>query len=150
MKQFEVIVRKKCNIKPKTWVIKVLSKIRSLLNAYLPKSKKKFLLCSVTTLITDNKEIKKLNYKYRKKNKATDVLSFHLNKKYQLNQRYLGDIAISLETAKKEAKKNKITLNLELKMLLVHAYLHLLGYDHNLKSDAKKMFFLQNKVLEKL
>ncbi len=70
-------------------------------------------------------EIKKLNKLYRQKNKVTDVLSFNLDDK-----NILGEIVICLAQAKKQAKEKKTSLQAELKLLLAHGTLHLLGYDH--------------------
>lgn len=78
------------------------------------------------------------------------LLLFQLNKDEQKNKRYLGDIAISIEYAKKTACKKKIFLEEELQILLIHGYLHLLGYNHELRKEAKIMFSLQNKLLYKL
>lgn len=70
-------------------------------------------------------EIKKLNKLYRQKNKVTDVLSFNL-----ADKNILGEIVICLDQAKKQAKEKKTSLQAELKLLLAHGTLHLLGYDH--------------------
>ncbi len=79
-------------------------------------------------------EIKKLNKIYRKKDKVTDVLSFNL-----ADEKILGEIVICLEQAKKQAKEKKVTLQAELKLLVTHGTLHLLGYDHELSaSEAER------------
>lgn len=67
-------------------------------------------------------EIKKLNKKYRKKNRVTDVLSF--------NYKDSGEIVICLKQTEKQAKKAKRSIAKELTILLIHAILHLKGYDH--------------------
>ncbi len=145
---FEVIIRKDSNIKSRQWWLKYLKKLKGLLIKHLSESKIKLVKEStLTLLITNNNEIKKLNYKYRKINKPTDVLSFHLNKKEQIKNKYLGDIVISYQIAKKQAYEKHFPLESEMLMLLIHGYLHLLGYDHKLKKDAKQMFALQNKIL---
>lgn len=99
-------------------------------------SKKKLFL---TLLLSNNKNIKKLNYKFRKKNKSTDVLSFPLNKKIE-KIFYLGDIIISYEFM----IKPKITSNLVFKKKVIktfiHGFLHLIGYDHKKNKDFKKMY----------
>ena len=91
-------------------------------------------------LLSGAKEIKKLNQKFRKKNKSTDVLSFPFYEKNQLNNKirkqkevYLGDIIINLSQVKN--KNNKVKFKEELNKLWIHGLLHLLGYDH--KSDTK-------------
>ena len=95
------------------------------------------------------KEIKKLNQKFRKKNKSTDVLSFPFYEKNQLNNKirkqkevYLGDIIINLSQVKN--KNNKVKFKEELNKLWIHGLLHLLGYDH--KSNSQ---YLQMQKLEK-
>lgn len=70
-------------------------------------------------------EIKKLNKKFRKKNKATDVLSFNLNQ-----DGYLGEIVICPEVVKENAKKYGVTIKSEMLKVFVHGILHLCGYDH--------------------
>ena len=99
-------------------------------------------------LLSGAKEIKKLNQKFRKKNKSTDVLSFPFYEKNQLNNKirkkkevYLGDIIINLSQVKN--KNNKVKFKEELNKLWIHGLLHLLGYDH--KSDTK---YLQMQKLE--
>ena len=146
--KFEVIIRKNCNIKSRQWWFKYLKKLKGLLLNHLAESKFELIKKStLTLLITNNTEIKNLNYKHRKINKPTDVLSFHLSKKEQIKNKYLGDIVISYEKAKKQADEKHFPIESELLMLLIHGYLHLLGYDHKLKKDAKQMFTLQNKIL---
>ena len=146
-----MIIRKNCNIKSRQWWLKYFKKLQVLLIKHLPKEKAKLIKESILTLlITNNFEIKKLNSKYRKINKPTDVLSFYLNKPEQIKNKYLGDIVISYEKAKKQAEEKIFPIKNELLMLLVHGYLHLLGYDHIIKKDAKQMFALQNKILLEL
>ena len=109
--------------------------------------KKNTLICSL--LLSGAKEIKKLNKKFRKKNKSTDVLSFPFYEKNQLDNKirkekevYLGDIIINLSQVK--IKNNKVKFKEELNKLWIHGLLHLLGYDH--KSNKK---YLQMQKLEK-
>ena len=108
--------------------------------------KRNTLICSL--LLSGAKEIKKLNKKFRKKNKSTDVLSFPFYEKKQLNTKirkekevYLGDIIINLSQVRN--KNNKVKFKKELIKLWIHGLLHLLGYDH--KSDTK---YLQMQKLE--
>lgn len=94
----------------------------------------------ITNLIfCDNKKIRELNKHYRKKNKATDVLSFPFD-----DIDLLGEIYISLEMAKKQAKEFKVSLKEEIVRLFVHGLLHLIGYDHNKKNDKELMQMLEN------
>ena len=91
--------------------------------------------------LTNNKEMKNLNYKFKKKNKTTDVLSFPLK-----NKNYIGDIAISFEIINKRSKKTNFFL--ELDKMWIHGYFHLIGYDHKKSDDYKKMLKKENIVLK--
>ena len=95
---------------------------------------------SLTILLSDNKKIKELNKKFRKKNKSTDILSFPFSKKILVSKNaYLGDIIISYDYI----NSPKVLTNKELKKkvfkLFVHGFLHLLNYDHKKLKDFKKM-----------
>ncbi len=92
-------------------------------------------------LLTNNKEMKSLNYKFREKNKTTDVLSFPLK-----NKNYIGDIAISFEIINKRSKKTNFFL--ELDKMWIHGYFHLIGYDHKKIYDYKKMLKKEKTVLK--
>ena len=146
--KFNLIIRKNVKAKPRKWFIERLNDIRIALEEFL-KGKKRSLAqnSSLTVVITNNKEIKKLNFKFRKKNLPTDVLSFHLNEDKQITQRYIGDIIISSQYARKNAVSNGVTIEYEILNLLVHGYLHLLGYDHIAPKEAKVMFKLQNRII---
>ena len=84
--------------------------------------------------------MKNLNYKFRKKNKTTDVLSFPLK-----NKNYIGDIAISFEIINKRSKKTNFFL--ELDKMWIHGYFHLIGYDHKRIKDFENMSKKENLVL---
>ena len=89
-------------------------------------------------------QIRSVNKKHRKKDKSTDTLSFPLGDGN-------GDIFICLSIAKKEAKRENISVEAKLAQLTVHGFLHLLGHEHEKsKRGAKKMFELENKILSKL
>jgi probable rRNA maturation factor len=91
-------------------------------------------------------EIKKLNKKFRRKNKATDVLSFGLKEKG-----YLGEVIICPEVVKENAKKYGNTFKIELIKIFIHGVLHLLGYDHERsKKEAIKMEKKQDFYLSKV
>ena len=94
---------------------------------------------SVSVLLTGDEEIRRLNREFRHKDKATDVLSFPAA---QVNGHggLAGDLAISVETAAREAERREHPLGLELKILLLHGVLHLAGWDHETDSGemAKK------------
>ena len=114
--------------------LKILSKTSSF------KSKKH----EFSILLTNDKEMKNLNYKFRKKNKTTDVLSFPIkikNKKIL----YVGDIAISYEIIKERSKKTNFSL--EFDKVWIHGYLHLIGYDHKKLNEFKKMFRKEKSIL---
>ena len=103
---------------------------------YFRKKKQEF-----SILLTNNKEMKSLNYKFIKKNKTTDVLSFPLK-----NKNYIGDIAISYEIINKRSKKTNFFF--ELDKMWIHGYFHLIGYDHKKFVDYKKMLKKENSVLK--
>ena len=92
--------------------------------------------CELSVLLTDDFEIQSLNKEYRKKNKPTDVLSFSMG-----DERMLGDIVISVDTALEQANRLGHELSDECLRLLIHGLLHLLGYEHENVSayQASKM-----------
>ena len=106
------------------------------------KNKKEF-----TIFLTNNSKMKKLNNKFRKVNKPTDVLSFSLKIKNKSNI-YLGDIAISYEIVNKRSKKS--LFDHELDKLWIHGYLHLSGHDHIRYKDFKKMTRKEDLIFKQL
>jgi len=92
----------------------------------------------VSVLLTVDTVIRALNRQYRHKNKATDVLSFPAEVKGTA-----GDLAISVETALKQAEEHGHTLEVEIKVLLLHGLLHLAGYDHETDDGAMRRKELQ-------
>lgn len=124
----------------------------------------------LSLVLTDNKEIRQINLSFREIDNETDVLSFpnyayskpaafdeldeYLND-YELfnpenNSLYLGDIMISDEKAKLQAKEFGHTYTREFAFLLAHSILHLIGYDHMTQKDAKIMENKQKKYLDEL
>lgn len=92
--------------------------------------------------------IRALNKQYRKKDSATDVLSFpYLNSPDFPLTHLLGEVYISVPTAKRQAKEFRQTLTDELCKLLVHGCLHVFGYDHEREEDYKEMSALEKKIL---
>ena len=92
--------------------------------------------------------MKKLNKKFRNKNKPTDVLSFPFSNKIKNKKNlYLGDIAISYEIVNKRSKNSNFFL--EFDKMWVHGYLHLLGHDHKNKKDFNKMKKIEDLILNK-
>jgi len=85
----------------------------------------------IVLAFVNNKEIKKLNLKFLKKDKVTDVLSFPLNEKTAEGQFYVGDIIISVSQAFKQSSLKSHSLERELEILTIHGFLHLLGFDHS-------------------
>lgn len=104
-------------------------------------------------IITDNKEIKKINKEYRNIDKETDVISFALEDDetfINIPVRILGDIYISIDKAKDQAEEYGHSLKRELAFLTVHGMLHLLGFDHMIKEDEVVMFKKQDEILNEL
>ena len=97
-----------------------------------------------TLFLTNNRKMKGLNNKFRKKNKATDVLSFPFNYKITKNS-YLGDMAISYEIINKRSIKSNFFI--EFDKMWIHGYLHLLGYDHKKLKNFQKMNKKENLIL---
>jgi len=91
---------------------------------------------SVSVLLAGDEEIRRLNREFRGKDKATDVLSFPAGESAG-RTKIAGDLAISVETAARDAEKRGHSLDLELRVLLLHGILHLAGYDH--ETDAGEM-----------
>ncbi len=94
----------------------------------------------VSVLLTDDAEIHELNRSFRGVDKPTDVLAFSLDEgEYGSLDASLGDVIISVERAKKQARSRRVTLDSELELLAVHGTLHLLGHDHAEPDEAKRM-----------
>ena len=130
------------NLKEKiNHILNVIYKIPNLINI-----NKNF---SISLSFAGDKKIIELNNLYRKKNLPTNVLSFpsltEINKEI-----FLGDIIFSAETIFKEAKKDDKSFNDHLIHLFIHSFLHLIGYDHQTKYNAKIMERLEIKILETL
>ena len=123
------------------------------LNQKNGKYKKKDIHC--TLLLSGSSEIKKLNKKFRNKNKSTDVLSFPFYSKKKLEKKlktekeiYLGDIIVNLNKIKN--KKNIKDFKLEFNKLWIHGLIHLFGHDHKKIKDFDKMIKIENKFLSYL
>lgn len=100
---------------------------------------------TVSVTLTDNEYIRKLNKEYRNKDSHTDVLSFPLYEDgdFDLSEcidgAVLGDIVISIERAKEQAKEIGNAFLREIAFLTVHSTLHLLGYDHELSEEEDEL-----------
>ncbi len=103
--------------------------------------------CELSLTLVKDEEIRALNKQWRRKDKATDVLSFPAGEIPGQPFRPLGDVIISVETAKRQAKEYDNTLQHELDRYLAHGLLHLLGFDHHQRADAKKMARAELKLL---
>jgi len=102
---------------------------------------------SLTILLSNNQNIKKLNKKFRNKNKPTDVLSFPFEKKINIKKiSYLGDIVISYEFMEKPKVLNSLEFKYKVIKIFIHGFLHLLGYDHIKHKDSKKMAVEEEKI----
>jgi rRNA maturation RNase YbeY len=84
----------------------------------------------------DDEEMRKLNADYRNINRTTDVLSFPQDGP---NDSMLGDVIISIDTAIRRSKLQKLNIEDEIHKLMIHGILHLLGYDHKKKNAARVM-----------
>jgi len=93
---------------------------------------------SATIAFVSDRNIRKLNQQFRGVDKATDVLSFPADEPDNL-----GDVAISVETAAKQAKENGLSLNDEIAQLILHGLLHLSGYDHETDNGEMNRFELK-------
>ena len=123
---------------PKNYLNKRLKKFSKIPN--FQKKKQEF-----SILLTNSKKMKSLNYKFRKKNKPTDVLSFP-TKDFINNNIYIGDIAICYEIINKRSKTSNFFL--EFDKMWIHGYFHLIGYDHKKLKDFKNMAKKENLVLK--
>ena len=109
-----------------------------------------------TILLSGDNEVKKLNNKFRKKNKTTDILSFPFYEKKILfklikkekNVIYLGDIIINLKEIIKQSKKQDFSLTFN--KLWIHGLTHLLGYRHKSNQDFSLMHKLENKIIKSI
>jgi probable rRNA maturation factor len=104
---------------------------------------------SATVVLTDDVEIRALNRDFRGHDRATDVLSFHLQELTGIDDPagarvHLGDIVISVETARRRAAGRR--LGSELERLAIHGLCHLFGYDHQRASEASIMFALERRL----
>ena len=99
---------------------------------------------SITIRIVDENESKSLNYNYRNQNKPTNVLSFILSE-----NPLIGDIVLCHPVIKKEAGSQNKKILSHYAHLLIHGYLHLIGYSHDKKQDAEEMEKKEIQILKK-
>ena len=106
---------------------------------------------SLTLLLSNNKNIKKLNKFFRNKNKSTDILSFPINKKVKISkQTYLGDIIISYNYMDKPKSQNLKFFKQKVTKTFIHGFLHLLGYDHIKKKDYILMIKEEKRIFSSI
>ena len=133
---------------PNFYINKKLKKIGKNLNIF---KKNNF---EFTILLSGNNEVKKLNNKFRKKNKTTDILSFPSHNKKILKimmkkkktQIYLGDIIINLSKMKSKVNDEDFFLNFD--KIWIHGLAHLMGYCHKSNIDFSIMTSLENKLIK--
>ena len=102
---------------------------------------------SFTLLLSNNKNIQKLNKLFRKKNKPTDILSFPLTKKFRVSKEtYLGDIIISYNFINKPKSLNTRLFKEKVIKIFIHGFLHLLGFDHKKNRDYLKMLKEEGRI----
>ena len=97
--------------------------------------------------VVGDKEIKDLNFRYIGKNKITDVLSFAWQEDKTVKTNYLGQIYVCYPQIARQAKQFTVKTKEEFARMLMHGFLHILGYDHIKKKDAKKMFKIQEEIV---
>lgn len=102
----------------------------------------------VSISFVDNVEIKELNKMYRNIDKATDVLSFPMDEDILVPMPLLGDIIISIETAREQANELGHSLNREICYLIAHSMFHLMGYDHMEEEEKKEMRLKEKQVMK--
>ena len=111
--------------------------------------------CEISLSFVTDDEIREINSQFRKIDSSTDVLSFPLLTfeeeeiidKNENDEIVLGDIIISIDTAKRQAEEYEHSLEREIAFLTVHSMLHLLGYDHMEKDEEEEMFSKQKEIL---
>tara|TARA_B110000902_G_C14038864_1_gene487018 strand:- start:70 stop:540 length:471 start_codon:yes stop_codon:yes gene_type:complete len=102
---------------------------------------------SLTVLLSNNKNIKILNKKFRNKNKSTDVLSFPSEEKINIKKSpYIGDIVVSYEFMNKPRALSSLEFKIKVTKIFIHGFLHLLDYDHIKLKDFKKMLIEEEEI----
>lgn len=104
----------------------------------------------LSVVLVDDREMRELNRTYRHVDKPTDVLAFAMREGdgSALHPHVLGDVVISLQTAARQAGARAVDVADEVRMLLTHGVLHLLGYDHERSpAEARRMFRKQRALL---
>ena len=131
---------------PKKYLNQKLKKISKMVRLFKKKN------ITFTILLTSSLNMKKLNKKFRKLNKSTDILSFPAFSKKNLKfikekKIYIGDLATSYEIVNSRSKKEFLA---EFDKVWVHGLLHLIGYDHAKYKDYNKMSKIEKRILNSI
>ena len=103
----------------------------------------------LTLMLSNNKNIKKLNKLFRNKNRPTDILSFPFSENIKISKdTYIGDIIISYDYINKSKLQNLKFFEEKLIKIFIHGFLHLLGFDHIKVKDYKKMLKEEEKIYQ--
>lgn len=132
--------------------------IKQIVNVCMKEEKLSELNFYLSVTLTTPEEIHKLNKQYREVDKETDVLSFPMFEKEEIDEirsqqkknivkEALGDIVISLERVKEQAKEYGHSFERELSYMVVHGFYHIMGYDHIEEQDKQKMRPKEEKIL---
>lgn len=106
---------------------------------------------SLTLRVTNNRLIRQFNQAWRGENSPTDVLSFeNAYTDPETGEEYLGDIVISFEKARQQARVGDHAVQSEIELLFVHGLLHLAGFDHDQKEEWAEMTKTQDQILKKI
>ena len=146
------MIRIEVVIEEKNW-LKKIKKIEFFFNSICKNFPKKYQFSNkkslITLLLSNNNSIKKLNKKFRNKNKPTDILSFPFESKIKIkNQLYLGDIIISYNFMNKPKKQSLTLFKNKVIKIFIHGFLHLLGFDHIKLKDYKEMLKEEKKIFQ--
>ncbi len=136
-------------------------KINKVLTKCFEEEKLENLNLYITVTLTTPQKIRELNKEYRNIDKETDVLSFPMFEKQEIDeivekqekmlvQETIGDIVISVDRVKEQAIEYGHSFERELSYMLVHGFYHLMGYDHIEEEDKKKMRPKEEKILDEL
>lgn len=130
--------------------------IKKVLNKCFEEEKLKDKNLYVNVVLTDSKNIQVINKEHRGIDSKTDVLSFPMYEKGELDniklekEDILGDMVISIEKVKEQAKEYDHSFERELAYMVVHSFYHLLGYDHINENEKKEMRQKEENILQKL
>lgn len=144
MSQFEIEVQAEYEVGPGQQRVVREAAARALAN----RGQRSGAACTI--LLTGDERIRALNRDFLGNDKVTDVLSFPAGEPTLGADSYLGDVAISVPAALRQAESGGHSLDGELQLLTVHALLHLLGYDHGTVAEKEAMWSIQAQILADL